>query len=449
MKTSLFTGINNTVRGLQHAQHAVTVHGSNIAHANDPAYTRRQVLAPTEGGMTGPGIARIRDLFIDEQYRYASGSLGNAEVRQDVLSKVEDILGDPVGGGLRKALDQFFDAWQALADDPTSGVARLQVLQSGRLFVNEIQTAYRAFSSLQETVNLDLEDRSREVNQLLEQVFSLNKRISYLARNRMDDADLRDQRDLALDKLAKLVGATATEGKDGVVRIAVGSTVVLDGPSAMKLKITESGIPVWESGDGFQHAFTGGGAVAGLVSVRDGELAVMKAEIARLGQQVASAVNEIYGKDATDGEGHPVPFFLNGANPEMLAVNPAITAEGLVAGTEGPSDGSVARAIAELASSGITGWTGSAVVSQDKMTPSAFYQNLVGWLGTKAADANLAYDVAKAHLEVSEEHRQSSWGVSLDEEVAALSMQQKAFAACSRVIATMDRMLDDLLSAIR
>lgn len=449
MKTSLFTGVNNAVRGLQHAQHAVTVHGTNIAHANDPAYTRRQVLAPTEGGMTGPGIARIRDLFIDEQFRYASGSLGNAEVRQDVLSKVEDIIGDPVNGGLRKALDQFFDAWQALADEPTSGVARLQVLQAGRLFVNEIQTAYRAFSSLQETVNLDLEDRSREVNQLLEQVFSLNKRISYLSRNNMNDADLRDQRDLALDRLAKLVGATATEGKDGVVRISVGSVVVLDGPTVMKLKITESGTPVWESGDGFQQVFTGGGAVAGLVSVRDGELSVMKAEIARLAQQVASAVNGIYGASAKDGEGQPVPFFVNASNPQMLAVNPAITAEGLVAGTQGPSDGSVARQIAELATVGIAGWTGSTVVSQGKMTPGAFYQNLVGWLGTRASDANLAYDVAKAHVEVSEEHRQSSWGVSLDEEVASLSMQQKAFAACSHVITIMDAMLQDLLNAIR
>lgn len=454
MITSLFTGVNNSVRGLQHAQHAVTVHGSNIAHANDPAYTRRQVLAPTEGGMTGPGIARIRDLFIDEQYRSASGSLGNAEVRQDVLTKVEDILGDPINGGLRKALDEFFDSWQSLADDPTSGVARLQVLQAGRLVVNEIQTAYRSFTSLQETVNQDLEDRSLEVNQLLEQVFSLNKRISQLARNRMDDADLRDQRDLALDKLAKLMGATATEGKDGVVRITVGSTVVLDGPTVIKLKVTEDSTPVWASGDGFQQVFSGSGVVAGLVSVRDEELTVMKDEITRLGKQLASAVNKLYEEAQAKLDppvDPPVSFFVNGSNPLLLAVNPALSAQNIVAGTEGPSDGSVARAIAALATDGIEGWTDppSKVVSQAKMTPGTFYQNLVGWLGSKASDANLAYEVASTHLEASEEHRQSSWGVSVDEEVASLAMQQKAFAACSRVIATMDEMLEDLLNAVR
>lgn len=443
MNTSLFAGVNNAVRGLQYAQYAVTVHGTNVAHANDSAYTRRQVLAPTEGGMTGPGIIRIRDLFIDEQYRSANASLGEAEVRQDVLSKVEDIIGDPVNGGLREAMDNFFDAWQSLADEPTSGVARLQVLDAGRLFVNEVKTAYQSISSLQETVTQNLDDEVLEVNQLLHQVFDLNKRISYMTRNEMNDADLRDERDLALDKLAKLTGATAAEGKDGVVRITVGSAVVLDGPTVLKLTVDEENVPVWQSADGHLQRYTGTGAVRGLVSVRDEDLTVMKNEISRLSQQVAEAVNGIYSGYAPD------LFFTDPTNPEMLAVNPQLTPEKLVAGTEGVSDGRVAQQIANLATDGIAGWKGSAVVSRTEMTPGTFYENLVGWLGTRSSDAQLSYEVANTHVEAETEQRQASWGVSLDEEVASLTMQQKAFAACSRVIAAMDDMLEDLLSAVR
>lgn len=447
MITSLFTGLSNSVRALQHAQTAVTVHGSNIAHANDPAYTKRDVLAPTEAGVPGPGINRIRDMFIDAQYRYASGSLGDAEVRQDVLTKVEDILGDPVNGGLRKALDQFFDSWQALADDPTSGVARLQVLAAGRLFVNEIKTAYRGFADLQETANQDLADRTREVNSLVDQVFELNKRISYLSRNRMNDADLRDQRDLALDKLAKLVGATATEGEDGVVRVTVGSASVLDGPTVLKLVVNESGMPAWQSPDGYQQAFNGTGAVAGLVAVRDGELETLKKDIALLGQQVATKVNELHKATSAAGQVVQVDFFTGVGGPETLAVNPDLTPEAIIAGNPDlPSDGDTARQIALLATSGIAGWASSSFVTEGSLTPGKFYENLVGWVGTKASDANLMAEVATAHVQAEEEQRQSSWGVSLDEEVAALSLQQKAYAAASRVISVMDQMLDDLIN---
>ncbi|HEY8347863.1 MAG TPA: flagellar hook-associated protein FlgK [Symbiobacteriaceae bacterium] len=441
MITSLFTGMYNAVRGLQHAQTAVTVHGSNIAHANDTAYTRRQVLTPTEAGITGPGIARIRDLFIDQQYRSVSASLGEAEARQDVLSKVEDILGDPVAGGLRKALDEFFDAWQALADDPTSGVARLQVLSAGRQFVNEIRTAYRGFAELQETVNDDLVDNMREVNNLLNQVFELNKRISYLTRNQMNDADLRDLRDLALDKLAKLVGATATEGEDGVVRITVGSTSVLYGPTVLTLVMGATGQPVWQSADGTQHPYTGGGVIAGLVSVRDEELQTLKQEIALLARQVAEAVNRLHSDP---------PFFVDTDNPWKLAVNPDLTPDKIMTGPSGlPSDGEIARQIAALATEGIDGWDSSSIVTQALMTPGTFYQNLVGWVGIKAADANLSYEVARTHLAAEEEQRQASWGVSLDEEVAGMMMQQKAYAACARLITVMDEMLQTLIDAIR
>ncbi|HYG60750.1 MAG TPA: flagellar hook-associated protein FlgK, partial [Symbiobacteriaceae bacterium] len=271
MITSLFTGFNHAVRAMQQSQFATTVHGSNVANASDPNYTRRDVLVSSETRAFGPSIFRSRDAFIEDQFRRATGVLGDAEVRHNILSKVEDIFGDPVDGGLRKAIDQFYDAWQGLTENPGDGVARMEVITAGENFAQQIRLAYAQVSDVEQTVNEELPVRVEQVNTQLEEIFELNKRISELMRHRMPDADLRDQRDKAVDQLAKLTGARTLDNDDGTIRVIVGSTVVLDGgPSLIRLTLAEgeNGItPTW-TGYSTPH-FGGTGSISGLISVRD------------------------------------------------------------------------------------------------------------------------------------------------------------------------------------
>lgn len=292
MITSLFASMNHAVRSMQNAQFALNVHGTNIAHANDPNYTRRDVLSPSEAGLFGPGIFRYRDEFIDSQYRAASGGLGQAEVRKNLLSKVETIFGDPVEGGLRKSIDQLFDSWHGLAENPADGVARLQVLSAGRNFSQQIKSTYQQLSDVEQNINEDLAVRVDEVNTGLHQIQDLNRRIAELQRNGMGDADLRDQRDVTLDKLAKLMGGSAAVQPDGSYRVVVGTTVIVDGPRVVELSLQAGPggpVPVWKGAEDIP--FGGQGTIAGLVSVRDDEVTSLKADIDALGKTVANELN--------------------------------------------------------------------------------------------------------------------------------------------------------------
>ena len=445
MLTSLFTGMNNAVRAMQRAQTALTVHGSNIANANEPTYTLREMLPPSEVAVNGPGVVRLRDQFIDDQFRQASGQLGDAEIRRNVLSKVEDIFGDPVGGGLRQAIDQFFDAWKGLSESPSDGVSRLQVLSAGRGFAQQIQNAYRSLSAMEQTTNEQLPTRVQALNTALTTIFDLNVRISELHRNNMDDADLRDQRDKVLDTLAKLAGAQGIEQPDGTVRVIIGSTGVVDGPTVAQLKLVSSPdgpVPTW---DGYANpTFGGTGTIAGLVAVRDGAIKQLKADIDNLGRTVATEVNAIHNR--TDANGNPgQDFFLLSAAPADLTVNPAVGAAQVAAdlGTGLPSDGENARKLAAVGESAILE---SVIIPGQLQPPRTYYRNLVGWLGSQAQAASQLEEIAKTHVRIGDQQRQSEWGVSLDEEVAKLSMEQKAFAASARVINVMDSMLDDLIN---
>jgi len=447
---SLFGSFNHSVRSMQQAQYALTVHGSNIAHANDKDYTRRDVLPFTESFRKGPGIVRLRDRFIDDQFRRTAGKLGDAEVRQSVLTKVEDIFGDPVNGGLRSALDGFFDAWQGLAENPSDGVARIEVINKGSVFAEQIRSTYRQLADVEQTVNEELLTRVDEVNNLVSRVFDLNIKISNLSRNFMDDAELRDQRDVALDRLAELTGAMAMDQPDGTVRVVVGSTVVLDGPITTKLLLTntvDGPTPTWA---GYTTpTYNGSGTIEGLVTVRNGDLKTLKKHIDDLGRSVGNAVNDQHLLGYPLGGGVPEAFFNFSAAPADITVNPDITPATLaVAGTSTglPSDGDNARLIAALADKPIIE---SPIITGKQEGVRSFYRNLIGWIGTQSAAATQDMKAAEAHKQITEGQRQAQWGVSLDEEVAHLTMEQKAFAAAARVITVMDQMLDDLLNAVR
>lgn len=443
---SLFAGFNSAIRAMQTTQFALNLHGHNIAHANDPNYTRKDLLPMSQDRIDGPGIARIRDAFSDDQFRRASARLGESEITSDVMGKVEDILGDPVNGGLRQAIDQFFDSWKGLSENPSDGVSRLQVLIDGRSFAQQIQTTYKQLNTLAQTVDEQITARVDEVNNNLQRVFTLNKQISELKRNNLDDSELRDQRDVALDSLAKLTGAYPLESEDGTVRVIVGNTPVVDGPTVLKLQtVTSAGgpVPAWDVTG--SATFGGGGTLAGLVSVRDEQLAQLKSEIDTLGKTVADRVNTLHQR--LDVNGNPgKPFFLiNAQVPADIVVNPSLRPEEIAAdaGTGLPSDGENARKLAALAEEPILTSQFMPNVTQNART---FYRNLVGWVGAQASEANQLHDMASTHVAVALTQRQTKSGVSLDEEVANLQAQQKAFAAAARVMAVMDEVLDSLIN---
>ncbi|HWI63609.1 MAG TPA: flagellar hook-associated protein FlgK [Symbiobacteriaceae bacterium] len=447
--TSLFAGFNQAVRSMQQSQFALTVHSSNVANANDPNFTRRDVLPPSEIRDHGPGVLRSRDAFIEDQFRRATGVLGDAEIRRNILSKVEDIFGDPVDGGLRKAIDQFYDAFQGLTENPGDGVARLEAITAGENFAQHIRLAYQQVTGVEQTVNEELPVRVDEVNTQLEKIFDLNKRISELQRHRLPDADLRDQRDQAVDALAKLTGARTIDNEDGTIRVIVGSTVVLDGgPSIIRLKLVNGSngpVPTWV---GYPTPNYGGtGTIAGLVAVRDTELKQMKQEIDNLGKAVATTVNTQHrlgkGLDGVDGR----DFFTITAAPADIEVvrtlKPEQVAAGGAAGTGEQSDGRNARLLANLGESPVLN---SIIIPGQVQSPRVYYRNLVGWVGSRTKTAAQTEEVSKAHVNLSTQQRQAYWGVSLDEEVAKMTAEQKAFQAAARIISTMDEMLDTLIN---
>jgi len=87
---------------------------------------------------------------------------------------------------------------------------------------------YKQLEDLQSELNDQVYDKILEINSIASQIADLNQQIFVLELRGEKANDLRDQRNLLVDKLSKIVDTTAYEDKDGrfVVQIAGGETLV-------------------------------------------------------------------------------------------------------------------------------------------------------------------------------------------------------------------------------
>ena len=102
----LMQGLEIGKRALLSHQIYLQTIGHNIANVNTPGYTRQRVTisstfpSDTPVGMVGTGVTvedvrHVRDLFLGEQYRQESKSLGQWTYKQKVLSQVESLFAEP------------------------------------------------------------------------------------------------------------------------------------------------------------------------------------------------------------------------------------------------------------------------------------------------------------------------------------------------------------------
>src|SRR5437763_2297747 len=127
---STFFGLQTTLRGLLAQQRAVDVTSHNVANANTEGYSRQEaVMEPTAafdirtgamvdggGGWLGSGVdvltyRRIRDGFLDLQYRAQAMNQGQWDTTASTLSQVESGLNEPADNGINAQLGKFCSAW--------------------------------------------------------------------------------------------------------------------------------------------------------------------------------------------------------------------------------------------------------------------------------------------------------------------------------------------------
>ncbi|MBM7690885.1 flagellar hook-associated protein 1 FlgK [Peribacillus deserti] len=220
---STFHGLEVAKRGMSAQQNALYVTGNNISNANTPGYTRQRVnFEQTEAfpppsmnrpqipGQMGTGvkagsIERIREGFLDVQYRNESTKLGYWETRADALQKMEEVMNEPSESGLSVVMDQFWQSLQDLSINPNNSGARSVVRQRGIAVAETFNYLSDTLKGVQSDLKSEIDISVKEINSLLNQINNINQKIADVEPHGLLPNDLYDQRDLLVDQLSSLV----------------------------------------------------------------------------------------------------------------------------------------------------------------------------------------------------------------------------------------------------
>lgn len=288
---SSFFGFNIARSGLFASQRALSVTAHNIANANTPGYSRQRLdtvasrpdTLPAAQGTIGTGvdpvpIKQIRDAFLDFKYRGEKSVSGEWSKKEDVLKTIETVFNEPSESGIRTVMDEFFSAVQELNKTPESLTTRALVRQRGIALAANLNHMSDTLKKMQSDLDFELEAVVSEVNGYARQIVDLNKAIYLTELDGSKANDMRDQRNLLLDKISERVAIDYFEDSNGRFFVNVQGHNLVSHYEYDTLMLTERTAKLneddslklqdisWTSGSTFD---TTGGTVKAILDMRD------------------------------------------------------------------------------------------------------------------------------------------------------------------------------------
>lgn len=341
---TLFSTLDIARSGLQAAQVQIEVAGHNIANVNKEGYSRQRVSLvsrmpnDTPWGKLGRGVAiadieRIRDEFLDRVFREQTGELGRAEVMAQYFSRIEDIFLEPSESAFGTRLNYFFDALNDFANHVEEAPVRQSVLAETEALASNLNDVAQRLALLRTNANEEVRNLVPGINSLGERIAFLNTQIRDAELSGSQANDLRDDRGVLLDELAKMLNITYRERADGQVDIFIGSDIFVEGHRVWELEGVQNAALDPERGDLLEVRFAHNGKLATIrngslyaaLYIRDTVIVELDEHIDTLAATIIEGINRIQ----TQGNGSEnLSGTISSTNPTVDAVT-ALTVAGL------------------------------------------------------------------------------------------------------------------------
>jgi len=487
--SGLFNSFNTAVKGLNAQQTALNTTSHNIANANTEGFSRQRVelkadkaydyagIGQLGTGVKLEGVVRVVDDFVDYQIRNENSALGQYTAKSDAMNQLEAVFNEPSDTGVSYAMGEMFNAWQDLSENPESLSAKSIVVEKAKTFVDTLNQTASQMEELKGDVVADLEKNTLDINSTVDQLKTLNGQIYNIAIKGESPNALLDQRDLLMKPLSGLADYTSSFDKYGRVSITLGGEEITARDAAFKLstvrgmtenvdgtwtvriaaggnssdiktvsmtadaaKNLKEGSPVYYE-EGASQPVTASaiksGSVGGNLEVLSGIESILS-ETNDFAKNMAEMVNKIH-----NPEGSGVDFFtfIGAEGASTLAVNQEIEEDPslVVTGasiTAAAGDGSRALEIAKLWDKKLDGGA----------TLGGSYNDIVTKVGISTQQAANLVSNQEAVVAQLTNRRESTSGVSIDEEVTNIIKFQRSYEANSKVISAISEMLDTLIN---
>jgi len=487
--------------GMYTNQAALVATSTNLANVDTTGASKVQVTSAdsatvqADGTSTGNGVSvaaitRSRDILLDSTYRTQNASATYDSVKSGNLEYIDQILSEydttstsdstdttTTTSGVQEAINTFFDAWSTLSTDSSTTSTRAAVTTAASDLLTTLSDIDEQLQQLQADAVTGVQDGVNSLNDLATQVADLNQQISTAEASSSDSeaSYLRDQRDVLLDQMSALADINVTTGSDGILKVTLNGSSLVNGTKVNALVVDGSGTTTdpltvkWADSD--TEATIKSGSIKAYMEDADqtgyetidasdipytftttatSSISTMRQALNDLITTVATKINSLStsGVDLNGDAG--VAFFTATDSTQPLSitnieVNPDLIADSdkvVASSSSADGDNTIANDIWDLASD-TTCYKSS---NSTALNITQFYTAVTTWIGTAGDTATSNYATQAALVEQLDTQRQSVSGISIDEEMSNMIKFQTAYAASARVMSTIDSLLGDLIA---
>ncbi len=310
---TLFSALDIARAGMLVSQVQLDTAGHNITNVNTEGYSRQRVEVVTRApvyrnyGAIGRGprideIRRIRDAFLDNIYRVQVGGLGAEEGEAEYFTRIEDIFQEPNEDGFAQRLNVFFDAMNDFANNVEELPARVALAAQAEAVAGSLNEVSNRLRSLRTNANQEVRSITDEINSLSDRIVELNDRIFEFEVTGRVANDLRDDRDLLLDDMARLININMREDESGRVYVYLGgeelirgteyreletypdSTLDPDRPDLLNVRFADNG----------QELYLRSGELTAVLEMRDDIIGALEDRMDSIAYEMIRAVNTVH-----------------------------------------------------------------------------------------------------------------------------------------------------------
>ncbi len=310
--SSQFFGLNIAYTGLTASNASLNTTANNISNAETEGYSRQYVKQTaaqalqtnTTYGCAGAGVSansveRTRDAFYDFKYWDNNACLGESEELQYYMKQIEDYFTDTETiEGFTTIFNDMYTALGEVAKNAGDATTKSQFIGFAGSLAYYFNSMAENLGKLQTDTNTEIKNEVDQINSFAAELASINQQINVIELSGVTANELRDQRDLIIDKLSKIVDVEVSEMKvydsnnservTGATRYQVmiaGGQMLVDTSSYNKLvcearasyeTVNQSDSQglfdiYWEDGREF-NVYSGqiGGELRGLIEIREG-----------------------------------------------------------------------------------------------------------------------------------------------------------------------------------
>jgi flagellar hook-associated protein 1 len=470
---SSFGGINTALTSLYAQRRALDVTGQNIANVNTEGYTRQRaemqsqvgsmtpaMYAKTDGLGTGVGISdvqRLRDQYAENRGRTEHGNSAFLANQAQAYSTIEDTFAEPSDTALQSQLHDMWGSWNDVSNNPQLTATRSTLLQQSSTVADGLNAAHNALAGQFEQTRTQLSAYSDEVNTAAKTIAQLNDSIVRAKATGITVNELEDQRDSAVMHLSELTGATAAVRKNGAMDVFIGNATLVSefttrdtkvfGATTL-LSVGVAGPAALNWADSITTPVGAGGTMGAMLNTLTTIIPTTSGKLDSVAKNLADSVNALHSPGFGVHGSNGVDFFVKSVPSDLT-----ITAGNIKVGIIDPDEVAVSstdpRLIVPPATSGSLDNTVAdklADVGDAPTGPDREYQGMIGQLGVDSQATSRRSDIQDNVTEQVDASREAISGVNLDEEMTNLLTYQRGYEAASRVLTTIDSMLDQLIN---